>query len=157
MKTRIAAATPPKIQVIGFLFWAGFLVFARQENSPEGKQDKSVYAELARAPEKAHARRNPLEGNPYASAAGRKLFETHCAECHGNTAEGTGKGPSLRVVEVQQATPGTLFWVLTNGVVRRGMPVWSKLPEPQRWQIVTYLKSLGASANAGAGNQSHRR
>jgi hypothetical protein len=50
---------------------------------------------------------------------------------------------SRRGKEVQQATPGTLFWILTNGVVRRGMPVWSKLPEPQRWQIVTYLKSLG--------------
>ena len=44
--------------------------------------------------------------------------------------------------QVQQASPGTLFWILTNGVVRRGMPVWSKLPEPQRWQIVSYLKSL---------------
>jgi hypothetical protein len=22
------------------------------------------------------------------------------------------------------------------------MPVWSKLPEPERWQIVSYLKSL---------------
>jgi hypothetical protein len=41
-----------------------------------------------------------------------------------------------------QSTPGTLFWILTNGVVRRGTPVWSKLPEAQRWQIVSYLKSL---------------
>jgi len=23
------------------------------------------------------------------------------------------------------------------------MPVWSKLPEPQRWQLVTYVQSLG--------------
>ena len=45
-------------------------------------------------------------------------------------AEGARKGPSLRADPVQQATPGTLFWILTNGVVRRGMPVWSKLPEP---------------------------
>jgi mono/diheme cytochrome c family protein len=49
---------------------------------------------------------------------------------------------------VQQATPGTLFWILTNGVVRRGMPVWSKLPEPQRWQIVSYLKSLTPAAKS---------
>jgi hypothetical protein len=46
------------------------------------------------------------------------------------------------------ASPGTLFWILTNGVVRRGMPVWSKLPEPQRWQIVTFVKSLTPSAAA---------
>jgi mono/diheme cytochrome c family protein len=38
-----------------------------------------------------------------------------------------------------------LYYILTNGVVRKGMPVWSKLPEPQRWQLVSYLKSLGAA------------
>jgi hypothetical protein len=57
-------------------------------------------------------------------------------------AGGTRKGPTLLGEEVQQATPGTLFWILSNGVVRRGMPVWSKLPEQQRWQIVTFLQSL---------------
>jgi len=75
-------------------------------------------------------------------AAGGKLFEQHCADCHGRKAGGARKGPSLLREEVQQATPGTLFWILTNGVVRRGMPVWSKLPEQQRWQIVTFLQSL---------------
>jgi mono/diheme cytochrome c family protein len=78
-------------------------------------------------------------------AAGAKLFELHCAECHGANADGGKKGPSLRAQEVQQATPGTLFWLLTNGVVRKGMPVWSRLPEPQRWQLVSYIKSLGPS------------
>jgi len=118
-------------------------VWAQKENSAATKKDSSVYAELAKAPRKAAARRNPLEGDPDAVAAGANLFELHCAECHGETAEGGRKGPSLRAVEVQRSPPGTLFWILTNGVVRRGMPVWSKLPEPQRWQIVTYVKSLG--------------
>jgi hypothetical protein len=49
----------------------------------------------------------------------------------------------LRAKEVQEATPGTLFWILSNGVVRKKMPVWSKLPEPERWQLVSYIKSLG--------------
>jgi len=108
-------------------------------------KDDSIYAELAKAPQKAVVRRNPMEHDPEAVAAGAKLFELHCAECHGENAEGGRKGPSLRAREVQQATPGTLFWILTNGVVRRGMPVWSKLPEPQRWQIVTYVKLLGVA------------
>jgi len=116
-------------------------VFAQKENS-SAKKDESVYAELLKAPKKAAARRNPMAGDPEAVAVGRKLFELHCAECHGEDAEGGRKAPSLRAREVQQATPGTLFWILTNGVVRRGMPVWSKLPEPQRWQIVSYLKFL---------------
>jgi mono/diheme cytochrome c family protein len=106
------------------------------------KHDNAVYAELAKAPQKAAARRNPFATDPDAVTAGGKLFARHCAECHGDMAEGGKKAPSLLVDEVQQATPGTLFWLLTNGVVRRGMPVWSKLPEPQRWQLVSFIKAL---------------
>lgn len=105
-----------------------------------------VYEELAKAPGKARGRLNPLENDREAVAAGRNLFEQHCAQCHGESAEGGKKGPTLRVAEVQQAPPGAIFWLLTNGVVRRGMPVWSKLPEPQRWQLVSYIKSLGVPA-----------
>jgi len=32
--------------------------------------------------------------------------------------------------------------VLRNGSLRHGMPSFAHLPEQQRWQIVTYLKSL---------------
>jgi mono/diheme cytochrome c family protein len=106
------------------------------------------FAEFANVPEKARARLNPLVSDPDAVAAGRKLFAQHCAECHGDTAEGGRKAPNLRAAEVQGATPGTLFWILSNGVVRRGMPVWSKLPEPERWQIVTFIKSLPPSTGA---------
>jgi mono/diheme cytochrome c family protein len=111
------------------------------------QDDALVYAELAKAPEKARAKRNPMAVDPDAIAAGANLFDQHCAECHGDTGEGSRKGPSLLKEPVQTATPGALFWLLTNGVVRRGMPVWSKLPEPQRWQLVTYIKSLGSPAS----------
>lgn len=117
---------------------------SRGQNST--RDDKSVYAELRKAPAKAAAKSNPLEADPEAVAAGAKLFEIHCAECHGATADGGKKGPSLRAEDVQRASPGALFWLLTNGVVRRGMPVWSKLPEPQRWQLVSYIRSLGPAA-----------
>ena len=110
------------------------------------KYDPAIYAELQKAPEKARNRSNPLQDDPDAVAAGAILFEQHCAECHGAAAEGSPKAPSLLVPEVQSATPGTLFWVITNGVVRKKMPVWSKLPEPQRWQLVRYIKSLGVPA-----------
>jgi cytochrome c oxidase cbb3-type subunit 2 len=93
-------------------------------------------------PEKERTKRNPFENDVVAIAAGGKLFVQHCAECHGNMAEGGKKAPPLRDKKVQDAPPGALFWILTNGVVRRGMPVWSKLPEAQRWQIVSFLKSL---------------
>ena len=121
------------------------------DNTPSTNPE--VYAELGKAPEKARNRANPLDNDAEAIAAGRLLFEDHCAECHGESAEGgkgRKKGPTLRAAEVQNATPGTLFWLITNGVVRKGMPVWSKLPEPQRWQLVRYLKSLGMSPSGAA-------
>ena len=130
---------------------------ASQDAPPIGKRDKeSVYSEIENAPEKARAKRNPFEQNDNAVSAGKILFEQHCADCHGETALGGKKAPSLRAVEVQGARPGAIFWILTNGVVRRGMPVWSKLPEPQRWQLVTYLKSLGVAAPATADEASKK-
>jgi mono/diheme cytochrome c family protein len=137
---------PAKCMTVGALVLALAFLAAAQKDST-AKKDDSVYAELAKAPAKAVARRNPMENDPEAVAAGANLFEQHCAECHGDNAQGGHKGPSLHAEQVQQASPGTLFWVLTNGVVRRGMPVWSKLPEPQRWQLVRYIRSL--SPNAG--------
>src|SRR5215475_10214785 len=124
---------------------------AKQQKNWNDKPD--VYAELEKAPEKARNRLNPLENDPDAVAAGRLLFEDHCAECHGDRAQGGKKGPSLRAPEVQNAEPGTIFWVLSNGVVRKGMPVWSRLPEPQRWQLVRYVKSLGIAEPASSARE----
>ena len=129
-------------RVTAILLLLALGVVTGQTKSVSARKDNLLYAELAKAPKNAAARRNPLEYDPGAVAAGGKLFALHCAECHGEMAEGGRKAPSLRVEQVQKATPGTIFWILTNGVVRHGMPVWSKLPEPQRWQIVSYLKSL---------------
>ena len=120
-------------------------VGAQAQSAKPVVKRKRFYTELAKAPEKAIARSNPLDRDSEAVAAGAKLFGMHCAECHGELANGTRRAPSLRADQVQHASPGALFWVLTNGVVRRGMPVWSKLPEPQRWQLVSFIKSLSAS------------
>lgn len=98
--------------------------------------------ELAGAPQSAHARLNPYEGKPEAVLAGRKLFERHCAECHGVDAHGRDKAPALDSGLVEKTPPGDLFWFITNGNLWRGMPSWSGLPDARRWQIVTYLKSL---------------
>jgi mono/diheme cytochrome c family protein len=129
---------------VGIVLLGAILVMAQTEHpAPEIAAGKRPdYSELSKAPEKARSRRNPLEGDADAVAAGGKLFERHCTECHGSGGQGGKKAPNLRVQEVQEATPGALFWVLTNGVVRRGMPVWSKLPEAQRWQLVKYLQTL---------------
>ena len=122
------------------------LVYAQEGGAASLNNQKWNYDEIAKSPEKARVRQNPLENDPDAIAAGGKLFERNCAGCHGKKAEGGKRAPSLLREEVQQATPGTLFWVLTNGVVWHGMPVWSKLPEPERWQIIKFLKSFKGPA-----------
>jgi len=135
-------------------FLAVSVVLAQNQNADKPaagatpKYDPAIYAELQKAPEKARNRVNPLQNDPDAVAAGAILFQQHCAECHGDSAQGSRKAPSLRAPEVQNATPGTLFWLITNGVVRKKMPVWSKLPEAQRWQLVRYIQSLDAAAPA---------
>jgi mono/diheme cytochrome c family protein len=101
------------------------------------------YSELNKAPAKARHRPNPLHNDRDSVVAGQILFKDHCSECHGATGTGGKKGPNLRAPEVQDATDGTLFWLLTSGVAWKGMPVWSRLPEAQRWQLVQYVKSLG--------------
>ena len=130
-----------RVCIVAFI---GSLALAQTNAVAAQRHGKSVYAALSEAPEAARIRNNPFEGNTREAAAGGKLFEQHCADCHGGKAGGTRRGPSLLREEVRQATPGTLFWILTNGVVWHGMPVWSKLPEPERWQIVTFLQSLNA-------------
>ena len=105
--------------------------------------DSKFYAQIGSVPEEAAERANPVESDPTATAAGKKLYERYCASCHGAEGGSGRKGPSLRATEVQSASAGALFWVITNGNVRAGMPAWSRLPEPQRWQLATYLKSLG--------------
>jgi mono/diheme cytochrome c family protein len=95
-------------------------------------------------PAKDRPKRNPLAGDALARSAGLKLFQQHCAQCHGMAGEGSRKAPPLMNAEMKMATPGAVYWVISNGVVRHGMPSWSKLPEVQRWQIVSFLESLNA-------------
>jgi mono/diheme cytochrome c family protein len=97
---------------------------------------------MIKVPDKARARQNPFAGEPIAMAAGAKLFRQNCASCHGDDATGVDNHPSLHSQRVRAASPGELEWLLKNGSMRNGMPSWSRLPEQQRWQIVSYLKSL---------------
>ncbi len=132
---------PCIMTIILCLLFAQKLGLAQEEAAAQ-RHGQSVYAPLLKVPIAAQGRKNPFEGNAMEATAGGKLFAQHCSDCHGAKAGGTRYGPSLLREEVKQATPGTLFWILTNGVVWHGMPVWSKLPEPERWQIVTFLQSL---------------
>jgi mono/diheme cytochrome c family protein len=99
------------------------------------------------------ARTNPLAGDVKAAEGGAKLYSEHCSRCHGDHADGRGRKPSLRGPDTTDATDGELFWILKNGDLVHSMPDWAQLPETQRWQLVTYLRSLQIAPNAAAPTQ----
>jgi mono/diheme cytochrome c family protein len=99
-------------------------------------------AELGKAPAAVRSLKNPYAGQTEAVLAGEKLFRQHCAACHGLDGRGRDKAPNLHSPEIQGASPGALVWFLKNGNLREGMPSWSRLPDQQRWHLVTYLQTL---------------
>jgi mono/diheme cytochrome c family protein len=127
------------VTVISFLFSAALLLAAAGDG-----------LWVTKVPDKDRGRQNPFAGNSSAQAAGARLFKQNCASCHGDDATGKDRHPSLLSDRVRSATPGELQWLLTNGSMRNGMPSWSRLPEQQRWQIISYLKSLQNSEERAA-------
>lgn len=95
------------------------------------------------APASAKSEKNSRQGQDPAS--GKSAFERNCAACHGPMGEGSGNVPALASGPAQGASDGELFWYITQGDVNNGMPSWKSLPEEQRWEIVNYLRVLGAS------------
>ena len=96
---------------------------------------------MKKVPAADRARANPYSGQADAVAAGGRLYADRCARCHGADLEGSHGKPSLKTDAVKNATDGELFWLLRNGDLRHGMPSWSGLPEPERWQVVAFLRS----------------
>ena len=100
------------------------------------------------APASTKELKNPYGNQPPADA--KALYTSRCAACHGPNGEGTGNIPSLAKGHAQSATDGEVFWYITQGDLNNGMPSWSGLPEPDRWKIVTYLRTLTGSSAAPA-------
>lgn len=100
------------------------------------------------APQAESSRINPLASHTGAAAGGAKLFHQRCSTCHGADGRGSRKAPDLTQPDVQAQTDGALFWKISGGNSRRGMPAFSFLPEPQRWQLVLYLRTIGPAQGA---------
>ena len=92
------------------------------------------------APEDAAGRVNPLAGREELTAGGKKIFSRACAECHGADGRGSDVAPDLTAPEVQAQSDGELYWKITTGNTRAGMPAFSRIPEAQRWQLVLFLR-----------------
>lgn len=102
------------------------------------------------APDSSKKQKNPYEGRAAAAEAGKRLYARNCLSCHGKTGQGKGNVPPLVDERLAAATSGEVFWFITTGSKANGMPAWAFLPQQQRWQIVTYVKSMGASSSTAA-------
>jgi glucose/arabinose dehydrogenase len=114
--------------------------------SPVSAQD----AHFHNAPASSAQAKNPYAGQHAAVVAGSKLYTRNCGSCHGIGGRGTGNVPPLSRGTVQTVPDGEVFWFITQGAVDNGMPSWAQLPEQQRWQIVSYVKSLKTATSKSA-------
>ena len=106
------------------------------------------------APPDAAAKQNPNAGKADAVTAGQKIFLRSCAECHGEDGTGLQEGVSnLQSPDVQKQSDGALFWKVTTGNVKKGMPAFGKLEENDRWNVVSYLRALKPAGSPSGENQ----
>lgn len=116
------------------------------------------------APVSAKKLKNPLQANEETIAAGRSLFNKHCASCHGEDgkakteiAAAMKKRPTdLTAKEMRGITDGEIYWVITNGIRKSGMPAFkSKVTDQERWRMTVYIKNMmGEHSHARPGGKS---
>ena len=103
--------------------------------------------------------KNPVASSAASLEAGQKTFQKMCAFCHGKDAAGNGpmvpKGmttpPSL-IDETwdRGSTDGEIFLVLRHGAGPKFemKPLPAKLTDQDLWNVVHYLRSLGAKGKS---------
>src|SRR4051812_35683838 len=75
-------------------------------------------------------------------AAGRKIFESQCALCHGQTGGG-GRGPALNRPKLEKAPDDdALRRVISNGFDREMPGAWQLNPREVA-NVAGYVRSLG--------------
>jgi len=105
----------------------------------------------AQDPPGAAQTKNPVAATADSIADGKRLYQRHCASCHGANAEG-GAGndlipaaPDLTDKEWKHgATDGEIFSAIKNGIPPdlNMIPFGDQLKDAEIWNVVNYLRSL---------------
>jgi cytochrome c oxidase cbb3-type subunit III len=81
--------------------------------------------------------------------AGKKIFTTTCAACHGLDGGGGEHGPDIsRRPEVQRLPEKALLQIVREGIPATGMPAFGSLGATRIQAVVRYLRSLQQPATA---------
>jgi cytochrome c oxidase cbb3-type subunit 3 len=92
----------------------------------------------------------PYDNNAWAQSEGQRLFGWYnCAGCHANG--GGGMGPPLMDDQwIYGSSPENIYNTIVQGRPN-GMPSFAgKIPTPQVWMLVAYVRSLSALNTTGA-------
>jgi cbb3-type cytochrome c oxidase subunit III len=99
----------------------------------------------------AAAIKNPVPANAESIDAGKRLYQRHCASCHGANAEG-GSGndlipaaPDLTDKEWKHGgNDGEIFSAIKNGIPPdlNMIPFGDQLKDQEIWSVVNYIRSL---------------
>jgi putative heme-binding domain-containing protein len=80
--------------------------------------------------------------------AGGKLFQGHCAACHGPDGSGGSAGPSLITGSFRHgSSDDAVFQSIAKGIPGTAMPAFA-LDGRQIWQLVAYVRSLSIGKGA---------
>lgn len=94
--------------------------------------------------EQAKKSKHPFIGDPKAIEAGRAIFASGCAACHGPDGKG-GRGPNLRErVYWHPVEDSTIYDAVQKGIAGSMPP--ANLSEEQAWQVVAFVRALTAPA-----------
>jgi len=106
---------------------------------------------------------NPVPADSASVSRGRVQFQINCAICHGPAGLGNGNvvkygifPPAIGAAANPAAgyTDGYIFAIIRNG--KGLMPSYNRIEEPDRWDVVNYLRSLQGKI-AIAADTSHGR
>ncbi|MCS7235625.1 MAG: cytochrome c [Armatimonadota bacterium] len=113
----------------------------------------SAAAALRAEPPNPSVPQNPVPPTAASMEFGRRLYQVHCAACHGQHGSGDGpaaaalaaRPPDLRL-HVPMHADGQLFMWVSEGIPGTLMPgFWERLTEEERWHVVNYLRLLALS------------
>jgi len=121
--------------------------------------------------------KNPVDPSNVNLLAGMKVYQTNCAECHGDVSHPHGpladvfypRAPQF-VEDAPEMPENQNFYIVQHGIRLSGMPAWKHaLGDQQIWQVITFSSHMdklppevsnqwkaAARGPAEAGSPSHR-
>lgn len=107
---------------------------------------------------------NPVAPTPETLGVGKRAYDTNCAACHGNLAQGAARaGIAISIIAEQGgkqppdltdaqwdngSTDGEIFTIIKRGVPPTMMAGWEgRLSDTEIWSVVNYLRAVAANTN----------